>query len=50
MGHGPDGKNAPGVARSDPRVQLKVGQLVTLVPDTDHLHVFDLETGAAITS
>ncbi|MHB8324111.1 MAG: ABC transporter ATP-binding protein [Candidatus Dormibacteria bacterium] len=43
-------RTAPGVARVDPRIKLKVGQVVTLVPDTDHLQVFDLETGAAITT
>ncbi|HVC23240.1 MAG TPA: sn-glycerol-3-phosphate ABC transporter ATP-binding protein UgpC [Candidatus Dormibacteraeota bacterium] len=43
-------KTAPGVARVDPRVQLKVGEDVTLVPDTEHLQFFDLDTGAAITS
>ncbi|HVC23870.1 MAG TPA: sn-glycerol-3-phosphate ABC transporter ATP-binding protein UgpC [Candidatus Dormibacteraeota bacterium] len=50
IGAGASDKNAPGVARVDPRVQLKVGETVTLVPDTDHLQFFDLETGAAITS
>jgi multiple sugar transport system ATP-binding protein len=49
IGAGGSDKTAPGVARVDPRVQLKVGETVTLVPDTDHLQFFDLETGAAIT-
>ncbi len=50
LGAGGSDKNAPGVARVDPRVQLKVGETVTLVPDTDHLQFFDLDTGAAITT
>jgi multiple sugar transport system ATP-binding protein len=50
IGAGGSDKTAPGVARVDPRVQLKVGQSVTLVPDTEHLQFFDLETGATITS
>jgi len=50
IGAGVSDKTAPGVARVDPRVQLKVGETVTLVPDTDHLQFFDLETGAAISS
>ena len=48
IGLGGSDKTAPGVARVDPRVPLKVGESVTLVPDTDHLQLFDLETGAAI--
>lgn len=50
IGAGGSDKTAPGVARVDPRVQVKVGETVTLVPDTDHLQVFDLESGAAITN
>jgi multiple sugar transport system ATP-binding protein len=50
IGAGGSDKTAPGVARVDPRVQLKVGQSVTLVPDTEHLQFFDLETGSTITS
>jgi multiple sugar transport system ATP-binding protein len=50
IGVGGSDKTAPGVARVDPRVQIKVGDSVTLVPDTDHLQFFDLDTGAAITS
>ncbi len=50
IGAGGSDKTAPGVARVDPRVQLKVGQSVTLVPDTEHLQFFDLETSATITT
>ncbi|HEY6539133.1 MAG TPA: sn-glycerol-3-phosphate ABC transporter ATP-binding protein UgpC [Candidatus Dormibacteraeota bacterium] len=50
IGRSGSDKTAPGVARVDPRVRVKVGETVTLVPDTDHLQFFDLDTGAAITS
>jgi multiple sugar transport system ATP-binding protein len=50
IGAGGSDKTAPGVARLDPRVQLKVGETVNLVPDTDHLQFFDVDTGAAITT
>jgi multiple sugar transport system ATP-binding protein len=49
IGAGGSDKTAPGVARVDPRVQLKVAETVKLVPDTDHLQFFDLDSGAAIT-
>jgi multiple sugar transport system ATP-binding protein len=37
-----------GVARVDPRAGVRVGERVTFALDTERLHFFDLDTGAAI--
>jgi len=38
------------VASLDPRESVRAGEALTLAVDTQRLHAFDLETGAAITS
>ncbi len=47
---GPVGREAlaEGVARVDPRSGIKAGERVTFQVDTERLHFFDLDSGAAI--
>ncbi len=42
------GAKSEGVARVSPRSQLKAGSRAAFVVDTEHLHFFDPDTGAAI--
>jgi multiple sugar transport system ATP-binding protein len=47
---GVEGSRAGGVARISPRSAIKAGARVTFTVDTERLHFFDIDTGAAIWS
>ncbi len=46
--NGGGARRALGVARVSPRVAVRVGETVPLAVDAESLHLFDLDTGAAI--